>query len=236
MKLATVARLIGGCGIALMGTAGCSDQGPKESSSTAPPTSRVDSAPGTFRSAMPLVVDSIDENKRTLLPGNTRPEVRPEFDRGPVDDSFPLNGIQLLLRRSPEREKVAEALADELHRAGSPQFHKWLTSDQFAAQFGVAQEDIAKVSAWLDAHGFTVHAPSASRMVINFSGTAGQVREAFRTEIHALEVKGVRHIANVRDPQIPVALAPAIEGIVAPLPRRSCWPLALPQQSFRRDT
>jgi subtilase family serine protease len=52
-------------------------------------------------------------------------------------------------------------------------------------------------------------------MTINFSGTAGQVREAFGTEIHALEVKGVRHIANVRDPQIPAALAPVVEGIVS---------------------
>jgi len=31
----------------------------------------------------------------------------------------------------------------------------------------------------------------------------------------ALDVKGKRHIANVRDPQIPAALAPAIEGIVS---------------------
>jgi hypothetical protein len=29
-------------------------------------------------------------------------------------------------------------------------------------------------------------------MTINFSGTAGQVREAFGTEIHALDVKGGR--------------------------------------------
>jgi subtilase family serine protease len=52
-------------------------------------------------------------------------------------------------------------------------------------------------------------------MTIDFSGTAGQVRETFGTEIHALDVKGERHIANVRDPQIPAALAPDIEGIVS---------------------
>jgi subtilase family serine protease len=149
-----------------------------------------------------------------VLPGSTRGEVRPEFDRGPVDDSFPLNGIQLQLRRSPEREQAAEALADDLQRKGSARFHQWLTAEQYAEQFGGAPEDIAKISEWLRAHGFTVHA-SPSRMTIDFSGTAGQVREAFGTEIHALDVKGVQHIANVRDPQIPAALAPAIEGIVS---------------------
>jgi hypothetical protein len=80
-----------------------------------------------------------------VLAGNTRGEAsRPEFDRGPVDDSFPLNGMQLLLRRSPEREQAAEALADDLNRAGSPHFHQWLTAGRYAEQFGAAQEDIAR--------------------------------------------------------------------------------------------
>ena len=52
-------------------------------------------------------------------------------------------------------------------------------------------------------------------MTIDFSGSAGQVREALGTAIHALDVKGERHIANMRDPSIPAALAPAIEGIVS---------------------
>jgi subtilase family serine protease len=167
-----------------------------------------------FRAA-PVIVDPVDDAKRIVLPGNTRGEVRPEFDRGPVDDSFPMNGMQLQLKRSPERERAAEALADELQRKGSPQFHHWLTVNQYADQFGVAPEDIAKISDWLRAHGFTVHAPIPSRMNIDFSGTAAQVREAFGTEIHALEVNGEHHIANVRNPSIPAALAPAIEGIVS---------------------
>jgi hypothetical protein len=172
-------------------------------------------AQGHSLRAVSLIVEPVDENKRILLPGNTRGEVRPEFDRGRVDDSFPLNGIQLQLRRSPERERAAEALADDLQRAGSPRFHQWLTAHQYAEQFGVAPEDIVRISEWLRAHGFRVHPTSPSRMTIDFSGTAGQVRETFGTEIHAVDVKGERHIANVRNPQIPAALAPAIEGIVS---------------------
>src|SRR5580698_9559055 len=111
-----------------------------------------------FRAA-PVIVDPVDDAKRIGLPGNIRGEVRPEFDRGAVDDSFPMNGLQLQLRPSPERERAAEALADELQRKGSPQFHHWLTVNQYADQFGVAPEDIAKISDWLRSHGFTVHAP-----------------------------------------------------------------------------
>jgi subtilase family serine protease len=164
--------------------------------------------------AVPVIVDPIDENNRVTLSGGSG-GIDAEFDRGRVEDSFAMNGMTLQLRRSPERERAAEALADELQRKGSPQFHRWLNVGQYAEQFGVAAEDIAKISDWLRAHGFTVHAPIPSRMNIDFSGTAGQVREAFGTEIHALEVRGERHIANVHNPSIPAALAPAIEGIVS---------------------
>jgi subtilase family serine protease len=177
--------------------------------------SLVQSSQGLSLPAVPLVVKPIDESRRILLPGNTRGEVRPEFDRGPVEDSFPLNGIQLQLRRSPQREQDAEALAEQLQEAGSAHLHQWLTAEQYAEQFGASPQDIATISEWLRGHGFTVGQPSPSRMIITFSGTAGQVREAFGTEMHALDVKGERHIANVRDPSIPAALAPAIEGIVS---------------------
>jgi subtilase family serine protease len=183
----------------------------------------------SIRSA-PVIVEPIDESKRVVLPGNTRGEVRPEFDRGAVSDSFPLNGMQLQLRRSAALEQAAEQLADDLQRKASPRFHHWLTAEQYAEQFGVAAEDIATISAWLRGHGLTVQA-SPSRMTIDFSGSAGQVREAFGTEIHALEIKGAQHIANVRNPSIPAALAPAIEGIVS-LNDFHPRPLSMPRAQY----
>ena len=41
------------------------------------------------------------------------------------------------------------------------------------------------------------------------------MRGAFHTEIHDLEVNGAAHIANMSDPRIPTALAPAIVGVVS---------------------
>lgn len=173
------------------------------------------SVPDPLPHAVPLIVQSIDETQRVVFKGSVRAEVRPEFDRGPVADSFALNGMQLQLRRSPEHERAADTLANDLQRAGSPRFHQWLTPEEFAEHFGVAQEDIATISAWLRSHGFTVDDPHPSRMIVTFSGTAGQVREAFQTEIHNLDVNGQRHIANIRNPSIPAALAPAVEGLVS---------------------
>ena len=126
-----------------------------------------------------------------------------------------MDHMLLQLQRSPEQEQAVQAFVDALHNPGSPDFHRWLTAEEFGARFGASQADIDATTGWLQSHGFTVHSVYPSGMVIDFSGTAGQVREAFHTEIHYLEVNGQRHIANMSDPQIPEALAPAVAGVVS---------------------
>jgi subtilase family serine protease len=121
----------------------------------------------------------------------------------------------LQLKRSPEQEAALEQYIAELNDRQSPNFHHWLTADQFAAQYGVAKEDVDTVTDWLTSRGFTVNGVQAGGLVIDFSGTAGQVRSAYHTEIHNLEVNGAKHFANMSDPQIPAALAPAVVGIVS---------------------
>jgi subtilase family serine protease len=121
----------------------------------------------------------------------------------------------LQLRRPADDEQALKEHIDGLHNPDSPNFHRWLTADEFGAAFGAATADRARVTQWLESHGFTVNSIAPGGMTIDFSGTAGHVREAFHTEIHYLEVIGVRHVANMSDPQIPEALAPAVAGVVS---------------------
>jgi len=162
-----------------------------------------------------VIREAVDEAKLVALAGNTRPEANARNDRGLVADDFPLNHMLLQLQRSPEREAALEKYIDELHDAQSSNFHRWLTADQFAEHYGVAREDVDTVTSWLKGHGFTVHGVQASGLVIDFSGTAGMVRQAYHTEIHKLEVNGEQHFANIGDPRIPAALGPAVAGVVA---------------------
>ena len=65
---------------------------------------------------------------------------------------------------------------------------------------------------WLESQGFTVSLVYPNQMLIDFTGSAGQVRQASHTEIHHLVVRGEAHIANMSDPQIPAELAPVVSG------------------------
>ena len=165
--------------------------------------------------ARPLITATIDDRTRVRLPGNVRAEARPANDRGRIADSVPLEHLQLLLKRSPEREQALRRYLDAVHDRTSVSFHRWLSPAQLAQDYGPAPQDIAAVAAWLARHGFAVNGVYPATLVIDFSGTAGQVAAAFHCEIHALEVGGVRHIANMTDPEIPAALAALIAGVVS---------------------
>jgi subtilase family serine protease len=157
----------------------------------------------------------IDEASRVTLTGNTRPELARAVDRGAVSDALAITDMQLLLRRSPEQEAALQRTIDALHDPKSPNYHHWLDAQTFGAQYGVAQADIQAITGWLRSHNFQINRIYPNALLIDFSGSAGAVREAFQTEIHSITVNGARHIANMSDPQIPAALAPAIQGIVS---------------------
>ncbi len=158
---------------------------------------------------------AIDEARLVTLAGNTHPKADARHSAGPLEDSFVLEHMQLVLKRSPEQEAVLEAHIDALHDKTSPRYHQWLTVGEFADQYGVSPADIAVVTAWLGAHGLHVDSVPPSRMFIEFSGTAAQVREAFHTQIDRLLVDGVPHIGNRSDPHIPAELAKAVVGVHA---------------------
>jgi subtilase family serine protease len=166
-------------------------------------------------SGRPTIRERIDESRLVTLQGNTRPEANAANDRGAVSADFPLAHMQLQLKRSPDSEAALTQYIAELSDAQSPNYHKWLTPEQFATNFGIASADVNAVTAWLTQHGFIVNGVAPTGLAIDFSGNAGQVRSAFHTEIHNLSVNGANHFANMSDPQIPAALGPAVAGIVS---------------------
>jgi subtilase family serine protease len=163
----------------------------------------------------PLITAPVDDSRLVTLAGNTHPAANAANDRGAVLPEFPLEHMLLQLQRAPDREQVLVQFIDALHDPASPNYHAWLTATEFGRRFGLTAPDLQTISRWLTAQGFTVDRVYPSGMLIEFSGTAAQVLGAFHTEIHWLEVDGARHFANMSDPQIPAALAPAVAGIVS---------------------
>jgi parallel beta-helix repeat protein len=161
------------------------------------------------------ILGPIDDSQGFTLAGNVHPRARAGYDVGAVAAGTPLERMMLTLNPSTDQQAALDALVDNQHDLRSPLFRQWLTPAAYGARFGISPHDLAQITGWLKQHGFRVEEVPASNRLVIFSGTAGQVKATFHTELHHYQVDGIEHVANSQDPQIPAALAGVVSGIVS---------------------
>jgi subtilase family serine protease len=145
--------------------------------------------------------------------GNVHPLARAEFDRGKIADSTLLPRITIFFKPSASQQEALSQLLSEQQDRSSPNYHRWITPQEFGTRFGLSQNDLAQVTSWLESHGFVVRDIPASRNAVSFAGSAAQVAAAFGTAIHRYAENGEEHYANLAEPSIPAALAGVIAGV-----------------------
>jgi len=186
----------------------------------------------------PRITSEVDDNNLVVLKGNHPAAAMPQLRIGAASPDTAMEKMILVLKPDADRQRSLDGLVDAQRDPKSASYRQWLTPEEYAARFGVAEEDIAQVVTWLERQGFTVDEIPTGRRTILFSGTVRQVSAAFHTEMARYSVGGKIHLANATDPQIPRALAPVVEGVVslhdfrsAPLHRRPQPLFSKPQWS-----
>ena len=168
---------------------------------------------GMLHAQQDRITGRIENSRMVALEGGVRREARPQYDQGTVEPSFRMNYVTLLLKSSTDQRSMLNRLLAEQQDPFSPNYHKWITPEQYADRFGLSQNDIDSIVAWLQGRGFSTDYVAGSRTFVAFSGTAEQVQDAFQTEIHQYNVDGETHFANSREPSIPAGLAPVVAGL-----------------------
>ena len=172
----------------------------------------------------PSRIATIGATADTPLGHSVSSRARQATDLGPAPADHVLQAITLHFSRSAAQQAALNQLLIDQQNPDSPRYHKWLTPLQFKAQFGMSDGDVAKVSAWLTAQGFTVTTKSLTNTYLIASGTVAQAEKAFSVSMRNVTVNGEPHIANLSDPQLPAAMASvviAISGLsnILPQPR-----------------
>ncbi|WP_161571031.1 choice-of-anchor D domain-containing protein [Granulicella sibirica] len=162
-----------------------------------------------------LVSERVDDTKLVKLSGNTHPLAKQTNDLGRADADKVLERMVLVLKRSPEQEKALAEFNERQYDPASPDFHHWLSAEEFGRLYGPSDSDMTAITGWLVSRGLSIQEVSKGRVSIQFSGTIGQVQEAFHVEMHRYLANGKQHLANDRDPQIPDALSPVVVGIAS---------------------
>jgi subtilase family serine protease len=155
---------------------------------------------------------ALDESHRLVLPNSTHPLARQEFDTGIAPDNLPIERGVLILKRSARQEDELQKLLAAQQTQGSSDFHKWLSPQEFGTRFGPSDQDLAAVKNWLASSGLSVNSVAPGRTTLEFSGTAGQVKQAFHTEIHKYVIQGRSYWANSRNVEIPASVSRVVAG------------------------
>src|SRR5262245_966100 len=80
----------------------------------------------------PRIPQRVDNNRRSLVAGTVHRFARREFDRGQVEDSLPMNRVTIVLSPTAEQQAELETLLREQQDPGSPNYHQWLSPEEFA--------------------------------------------------------------------------------------------------------
>ena len=145
--------------------------------------------------------------------GQTPRHPRTEVDRGRVPATFPLSGLTISFKPSASQQSALDQLLAAQQNPASPDYHKWLTPEQYAERFGLSQNDVSRITAWLESQGFKSERVARSRTWIQFSGSAQAVEQAFHTTIHQYLRDSELHYANTADPSIPASLSGIVLSI-----------------------
>jgi subtilase family serine protease len=110
-------------------------------------------------------------------------------------------GVYLPLRH----RKELDSLLAQLHDKASPQYHQWLTPDDFLQQYGPKPSDIAAVKDALTARGFVIVSTNAHGVKVR--GTADAVAQAFSTPLQKVSGRTHARFQARQGLRVPVELA-----------------------------
>ena len=167
----------------------------------------------TGATAQDRLTSPIDNSEIVALKGSVSLQARPQNDLGPLDPSMNLPRVMLLLQASPAQEAARKQLLADQQNPNSPNYHKWLTPQQYGDRFGLSRKDITTISHWLETQGFKIVEVAHARNWIAFSGSVGQVETTFHTQLHRFTLNGEERFSNTVDPSVPKALGGIVLGL-----------------------
>jgi subtilase family serine protease len=128
----------------------------------------------------------------------------------PTGDIAPDRTLKMTITLKVRDPEALNRLLSEQQDPASPNFHKWLTPQEFNARFGPDPAQFKAVHDWLVANEFEIVAENLDQRTITFTGRASQAQRVFRTKI--VTYAGDSY-ANVTDPHIPAQFANVIGAI-----------------------
>lgn len=129
------------------------------------------------------------ENPRATVLANAAPPKT--IDRGPLPEQERQTPISVTLTLALPGRLEAEKLQQAIYTPGAPDYHHFLTAEQFVARFGPSDADVGKVAAALAEYGLAAERTTATTLKV--TGMPADLERAFSTTLHRYEVAAHGH-------------------------------------------
>ncbi len=121
--------------------------------------------------------------------------------------------LHLVLGLTPPKMAEEEQFLRDLQDPKSPNFHKYLTAEEWNARFAPSAEDEQAVVDWAQSNGLTVTGRFKDRLIVDVDGSSENVEKALAIKMNNYQLAGVTEFSNDRDPVIPSQLAGILHSV-----------------------
>jgi len=132
---------------------------------------------------------------------------------GAEDSSKPIT-VTLWLKQ--HNKAALDEAVRQMYTKGSPNYHQWLTHEQYKANFAPSAEEANTVRNFLEAHNLKVSAIDRNNHYVTARGRVADVQKAFQVQLNRYSVGGRVLRAATEDPVIagPAgALVSSVQGL-----------------------
>jgi subtilase family serine protease len=138
-------------------------------------------------------------NPDVTITQNTPGFIKNAKDLGPVD---PASTITVTAWLKLHNERQLALLAKQQLTKGNPNFHKWISQDQFNAQFSPTANEVKSVQNWLNAHKLSTVEVAENNFYVKVQGNVADVEKAFHVQIDNYSLPDGTYRSNKSDPSV----------------------------------
>jgi pseudomonalisin len=164
------------------------------------------------------IANSSDLRSTTRLAGHVPAWATAANDAGPASPYGTLH-LTFVLSRSPELQTSFDQLLADQQNPSSPNFHHWLTPQQIGIAYGPTDEDLDKLTIWLNNQGLSVTEVAPSRLFLTVNAAVSTVASVLKVNLRSFSLRepttgqNTAHLAPTTDPAIPAAFATIVTSI-----------------------
>jgi kumamolisin len=130
-----------------------------------------------------------------------------------VNHFDPNQELRLVLGLQPPRLQEEEQFLRELQDPDSPNFHHFLSAEEWNARFSPSAEDEQAVVDWAKSQGLSITYRFPNRLLVDAEGTAAAIEKALNITINNYKLGETSFFTNDREPSIPAKLSGVLHSI-----------------------